>query len=294
MCDRAKIESWAKEALSRREFGVVSGAAALAACTPPAGEAASASKTGQPLRALSQTEVSFDTADGTMDAVFIHPASGEHPAVIHWPDIAGIRPSHIAMAERTAAEGYAVLLVNPYHRDIKGQVWASFADFADGGFDRARELRSKLSSFAVRRDSQAIVAWLDGQKAVDTARGIGAEGYCMGGPFTVYSAAEVPARVKAAASFHGGGLVREDEESPHRLLASTHAHYLFAIARDDDDEAPGDKTALREAADAAGRPAVIRVYDGDHGWTVPDHRTYALAAAEAAWKAKLELYRAAL
>ncbi|WP_394730597.1 dienelactone hydrolase family protein [Altererythrobacter sp. GH1-8] len=291
MCDQETMKRWARGQLSRREFGALSGAAALSACT--AGNAPGANGQGTAPE-LVETPVSFETADGTMDAILIHPEDGEHPAVIHWPDIAGIRPSHISMARRTADQGYAVLLVNPYYRDVSGQIWESFADFADGGWDTARGFREKLSSFAIRSDTQAIVAWLDAQPFVDTSRGIGAEGYCMGGPFTVYSAAEVPARVKAAASFHGGGLVREDAESPHRLMATTEASFLIAIATDDDAKAPDDKTALREAADSAGKPAVVEVYAGDHGWTVPDSPAYAKEEADRAFEEKIKLYEGAL
>ncbi len=291
MCDEATIRRWAKGQLSRREFGVMTGAAALSAC----GGGDAPGSDGEALAPqLVETAVSFATQDGTMDAIFIHPEEGAYPAVIHWPDIAGIRPSHINMARRTADEGFAVLLVNPYYRDVQGQVWESFAEFADGGWDTASGYREKLSSFAIRRDTQAIVEWLDGQPSVDTSRGIGAEGYCMGGPFTVYSAAEVPARVKAAASFHGGGLVREDEESPHRLIGGSEASYLIAIAQDDDAKAPDDKSALREAADAADKQAVVEVFAGDHGWTVPDSPAYAKEEADRAFAEKIKLYKATL
>ena len=128
------------------------------------------------------------------------------------------------------------------------------------------------------------IAWLDARREVDTSRGVGTHGYCMGGPFTVWTAAAVPGRVRAAASLHGGGLVRPDDaNSPHRLLDETQARYLFAIAQDDDAEAPGVKAALREAAAAAGRPAEVEVYPADHGWTVIDSPAYDAAAAERAW-----------
>ena len=143
-------------------------------------------------------------------------------------------------------------------------------------------------------DAKAAVAWLDEQDAVDTSNGIGTEGYCMGGPFTVWSAAAQPDRIKAAASFHGGGLVRDSADSPHQLLGDAQASFLIAIARDDDAKSPDDKTALRSAADAAGREAKIDVYDGDHGWTVPDSPSYGEAAADQAFADKLALYAAAL
>jgi carboxymethylenebutenolidase len=200
----------------------------------------------------------------------------------------------IEMGRRLAGEGYTVLVVNPYYRDRTGQIWEDFAAFADGGWDMARAMREKLSSDAVMRDAKAIVTWLDTQDEVDTARGIGTRGFCMGGPFTVYTAHAVPPRIKAAASFHGGGLVREDDQSPHKLLAETQASYLFAIAQDDDAKAPQDKTVLRQSADAAGRPAMVDVYAGDHGWTVPDSPAYDRAAAERAYADGFALFSRAL
>ena len=117
----------------------------------------------------------------------------------------------------------------------------------------------------------------------------------MGGPFTFWSAAAVPDRIKAVASFHGGGLVREgDPASPHLTFDDTQARYLVAIARDDDAKAPESKQILRNAAAAAGRPAEIEVYDADHGWTVPDSPAYDEPEAERAYRELLQLYNAVL
>src|SRR5690606_18077666 len=152
----------------------------------------------------------------------------------------------------------------------------------------------KNSAEGVMEAARAVVAWLDTQDAVDTARGIGNQGYCMGGPYTVWTAAAVPDRVKAAASFHGGGLVGDAPTAPINLLGQTQASFLIAIARNDDAQAPTEKDLLAQAANAAARPAEIEVYDGDHGWTVPDSPVYAEAEAERAWARLLETYSAAL
>lgn len=292
MCEEIELKAWAQKQFNRRQFGALTGVAALSACAPSANISANNNEAGS-VPMLGEA-VSFATKDGTMDARFFAGPKGAAPAVIHWPDIAGLRRSHLEMARRTAAAGYAVLLVNPYYRDAEGVIWEDFVSFADSGWGKASEMRAKLSSFAIKSDTQAIVSWLDGQAAVDTARGIGVEGYCMGGPFTVYGAHAVPSRVKAAASFHGGGLVRDDAESPHKLLSDTQAQYLIAIAKDDDAKAPSDKTAFAEAAKGAGRSAKVDVYDGDHGWTVPDSPSYAKDAAELAFADKLALYSATL
>ena len=291
MCDEAKLKEWARSELDRRQFGVLAGVAAVAACAP--GEVAS---DGDDTVALTESLVSFDTADGTMDAFFVHPEEGSHPAVIFWPDIASLREAKRNMARRLAGEGLAVLVLNPYYRDVAGDQFTDFAEFfGNEGFAKVSPWRAKLDADSIGRDATAAVAWLDQQAAVDTTRGIGTQGYCMGGPFTVWSTAAVPSRIKAAASFHGGGLVREDyDKSPHKVLGEADADYLIAVARDDDAEAPDDKTAFADAAEAAGRPAEVKVYDGDHGWTVPDSPVYAEEAAEEAYADLLRLYSASL
>ncbi|MCD1622403.1 dienelactone hydrolase family protein [Citromicrobium bathyomarinum] len=292
MCDEAKLAQWAKQGLNRRQFGILGGVAAIGACAPMAG----GSDGEASLPALTERQVSFETSAGTMDGFFVAPASGAAPGVLFWPDIAGLREAKRAMARRLAGRGYAVLVVNPYYRDVAGEQFADFATFAgNGGFQKVKPWRDKLTAQAIMSDATAAVDWLDAQKEVDSARGIGTQGYCMGGPFTFWTAAAVPSRVKGVASFHGGGLVREDDPmSPHRTFDDTQAHYLVAIAKNDDAEAPDHKRILREAAAEAGRPARIEVYDGDHGWTVPDSPAYAEPAAEKAFADLMALYATAL
>lgn len=292
MCDESKLAEWAKQAVSRRQFGALTGAAALAACA--SGEANAG--VDNEMLDLVEASVSFATPDGTMDAYFVHPADLPGPAVILWPDIASIRESKRNIARKLAQAGYAVLVVNPYYRDVAGEQFADFAAFiADGGFQKVGPWRGKLNAEAIMRDATAIVGWLDQQPAVDTARGIGTQGYCMGGPFTVWSAAAVPGRIKAAASFHGGGLVRPDNPmSPHALLGKVKASLLIAVAKDDDAKAPADKTTFAEAAKAAGVSAQVTVYPGNHGWMVADSPAWDSAAATSGEADLLALYKSAL
>ncbi len=297
MCDETKLKEWAASLkdspLNRRQFGAMAGtlagsAAVLSACS----EASALLPEGEASLAVTESAVTFDTEDGTMDAFWVHPADGAHPGVIFWPDIAGLRESKRNMARRLAGKGYAVLVLNPYYRDVAGEQFPTFAGLIEaGGFGVVSPWREKLTAEAIGRDASAAAAWLDAQGAVDSDRGIGTQGYCMGGPFTVWSAAAVPDRIKAAASFHGGGLVRADDPlSPHRLLEQADASFLIAVAQDDDAAAPDDKTAFAEAADQAGRQAKVAVYAGDHGWTVPDSPAYAPDAAELAYADLLTLY----
>lgn len=291
MCDETDLSDFDRKArrsgLSRRQFAASGVLATVAACAPM--ERGQASE-----GALTETMVSVPTEDGTMDALFVHPAGGTHPAVIIWPDIASLREAFVLMARRLAASGYAVLVANPYYRDVPAMQFADFAAFREGGWDKVGPWREKLSAEAIMRDTKGLVAWLDAQEAVDTGKGIGTQGYCMGGPFTVWSTAAVPGRVKAAGSFHGGGLVRDDVMSPHQLMLNTGASYLIAIAQNDDAKDPESTATLKGIADSGGAEAEVEVYAADHGWCVYDSPAYDEAEAERAWSRLLALYGSAL
>lgn len=289
MCDQDHLNAMGR--VSRREFtrmGVLAGAGAtMAAC----------STTTNAQGALAERMVSFDAPGGRMDGLFVHPSSGSHPGVILWPDIAGLRESKMAMGRRLAAEGYAVLVANPYYRSVAGVQFEDFEAFREkGGFQAVGPWREANSPENIMESARGVVAWLDAQDAVDSARGIGNQGYCMTGPWTILAAAAVPSRIKAAASFHGGGLVGDAPNMPINLLddLAPDARVLIAIAKNDDARAPDEKDKLRAAAQAAGANVEIEVYEGDHGWTVLDSPVYAEAAAERAYGRLLALYQAAL
>lgn len=289
MCDN--VTAIADDAaLSRRQFGLAGAGAAAAAVV--------ASSLATPLEAatksaLTEATVTVTTTDGTADAFFVHPAKGKHPAVILWPDIGGLREAFYGLARRIAAQGYAVLAVNQYYRGGKAPVLPSFAAWrTPEGQAKLRPMIAQINPAATTRDAVAFVGWLDKQTAVNSKRGIGTCGFCMGGPMTVRTAAAVPGRVRAAASFHGGGLVGEAADAPSKLLARTKASYLIAIGRNDDARAPGEKDVLKTAAAAAGRKAEIEVYAGDHGWTVPDSPVYVKAEGDRAFARMYALFAA--
>lgn len=288
MCDDftriAEDEALARKGVTRREFTALGAVAALAGC---AGSANGTDGAGE----LAERMVRITTDDGIADAFFVHPVKGAHPGIIMWPDIAGLREVKKIMARSLAASGYAVLVVNQYYRSAPAPVMESFAEFMrPEGREKIMPMREALTPDAITRDATAFAAFLDGQNAVDKARGIGTNGYCMGGPFTVRTAAAVPGRVGAAASMHGAALVTEDPDSPHRLMKDTQASFLFAIARNDDARTPGDKETLRKAADEAGRPAEVEVFAADHGWCVADSPAYDPSEADRAWNRMLELF----
>lgn len=289
MCDDlTAIEEEAalnSKGLSRREF------AALGVTGMLAGGMADAALAKDVMVVIEET-VLIPTSEGNLDALFIRPAKGKHPAVILWPDISGVREAFRMMGKRLAASGYAVLVVNQYYRSAQAPIMKSISEWrTPEGQAKLRPMIGALSTEGITRDAQAMVAWLDQRREVNRKRGIGSCGYCMGGPFTVLTAAAVPARVRAAASFHGGGLVTDKPNSPHRLLASTKASYLIAVARNDDAKAPADKDAFCDAAKAAGRPAEVEVYAADHGWCTLDSPVYDKAEAERAWTRMLVLFK---
>lgn len=288
MCDDLTAleeeQARAVKGLSRREFAAIGAAGVLAACTARESQAKG--------RALREAMVSVPTPDGAADAFFVYPATGKHPAVILWPDIAGLRDAYKEMARRLAADGFAVLAVNHYYRAAKAPLLATMAEWrTPAGQEKLKPAIATLSPAHTVRDATAFVAWLDRQAAVDKRKGIGTQGYCQTGSFAIRSAAALPKRIKAAASFHGGGLVTDQPDSPHRLFAQSNAGFLIAIGRNDDAKAPGDKDALRAAGQASGRPVEVEVYKADHGWCTLDAPVYDKAEADRAWARLLALYK---
>jgi carboxymethylenebutenolidase len=281
---------------TRREFVTGSAAIGLAAAT---GVALGAE------RDVIEKNVEVKTADGSCDAVFLHPAAGTHPGVLIWTDIFGLRPAFRAIGRRLAARGYAVLVPNPFYRTARAPVVvdASSFDFANTA-DRSKAEQWSASTRlpgTIERDAEAHVAFLDAQPQVARTRKIGTQGYCMGGPLVFRTAAHVPDRIGAAATFHGGGLVTDKPDSPHLLAARIRARMYLAIAASDDARQPDAKDKLRQAFAAAHVRAEIEVYAGTiHGWCVPDmprqngKPIYSKPDAERAWGKLLDLYHAAL
>ena len=290
MCDeqtQKDVEEFlSRSAVTRRQFGKLSAAAGLAIMLPPVANAQDA--TG--------TDVDVTTPDGVADCYFVHPSAGQHPAVIVWPDILGLRPTFRAMGERLAQSGYAVLVVNPFYRDARSPVVGDGASFGQPETrDIVLPMARNLNADTHFTDARAMVSFLDQQAAVDTSRSIGTTGYCMGGPMVMRTVAAVPDRLGAGGTFHGGGLATDADDSPHLLIPTTTARMLHCVAANDDENDPEAKNTLREAYAAAGIAAEISVYEGTmHGWCPPDSQVYNEAQAERAWSRLLVLFESAL
>jgi carboxymethylenebutenolidase len=286
MCDQDHFESDRQEfetrgLVTRKQFGMMLGAG-VAMLLPQVANAAT----------VTESEVTVTTPDGAADCYFAHPASGTAPGVLVWPDIFGLRPAFRQMGKRLAESGYSVLVVNPFYRVKKAPT------AANGGATPIADvmpLAQGLSETTHMTDAKAFIGWLDTQASVAKNRKIGTQGYCMGGPIAFRTAAAVPDRIGAVASFHGGGLVTAQPNSPHLQASKSKAQFLIAIADNDDKRSPNDKTTLKETFEKANLPAEIEVYTGAaHGWCPPDSQVYSEPQAEKAWSRLLALYGKAL
>ena len=295
MCDDL-TESDNSLFFARRDVAKLGAGAGLAAMLGSYATAAMGAETTPvvaetPALPVTSAMVEIPTLDGTADAFFVHPDSGRHPAVILWPDIAGLRPAYQQMANRLASAGYAVLAVNQYYRRARSPVLSSFAEWrSEAGRARLQPMINDLIPWATMRDADSFVSWLDAQPSVDVRREIGSAGYCMGGPHAFRTAAASAGRVGAIASFHGGGLVTDAGDSPHRLMDRFTAIMLIAIAQNDHDRRPGDKDALIAAMEAIDRPGEVEVYPAQHGWCTIDSPVFDPVQAERAWSRMLAMF----
>jgi len=288
MCELDDLNGFARRSaeLTRRQFGTLALGAGVLAALPRLA-------TAVPTQG---SDIDIKTPAGTADAYFVHPTGGKHPGVLIWPDIFGLRPAFKQMATRLAESGYAVLVINPFYRTKRAPTAPEHPDFSDPPTRAAlMSLAGSLNADTAAIDAAAFVKFLDSQSAVDTKRKLATTGYCMGGPFVMRTAALFPARVAAAATFHGGGLVTDKPDSPHLLIPQMHAQYLIAIAESDDQQQPDAKRVLREGFAKAHLPSEIEVYAGTkHGWCPPDSQVYDHDQAEKAWSRMLTLFGTSL
>ena len=247
-------------------------------------------------RPVTERDVSVKTVDGTADAALFYPTGkGKWPAVLMWPDILGLRPVFREMGKRLAAQGYVVLVPNPYYRARKAPVVTGAFDFNNKDqMNQIMGFRNALTDAMVDRDSAAYVTFLDAQAETDKRKKAAVQGYCMSGPLSFRTAAVRPDRIGAVATFHPGALVTDEPSSPHLLIPKTRASYLVIIAKNDAEKMPKEQSELQAAFKVARRPARVEVSSANHGWTVAGSQTYDEKEAERAWAELLPFYRANL
>jgi len=266
--------------VTRRQFGALLGAGMAMALPQVVGAVA-----------VTDGDVTIKTPDGTCDAYFVHPATGTGAGVLVWPDIFGLRPAFRTMGKRLAENGYSVLVVNPFYRVQKAP---TAAQGAATPIPSLLPLAQALNATTHATDAKAFTAWLDQQQSVAKNRKMGTQGYCMGGPMAFRTAAASD-RIGAVASFHGGGLVTPNPDSPLTMAAKTKASFLVAIATNDDMARPMEKDVLKDTFMKAGLSAEVEVYaNAAHGWCPPDSGVYNEGQAEKAWSRLIALYGKAL
>jgi carboxymethylenebutenolidase len=290
MSDETKKQDEQNE-FSRRDFVAMGIAAGIVAA---AGGASAADMQ------VVEKDVEIKTPDGVCNAAFIHPTTGSHPAVLIWADAFGLRPALRDMGKRLAAQGYSVLVPNPFYRVTKDpKIDTATFNFATERGKIQPLMDSINADGAAEKDAGAFIAWLDQQKEVNKSKKIGTQGYCMGGPLVMRTAASSD-RIGAGGSFHGGGLVTANPNSPHLLAPKIHARMYFGVAKNDDERQPDAKDKLKAALDAAHVANKIEVYPANHGWCMPDMPApanapiYSKPDAERAWAELLTLYKQAL
>lgn len=245
-------------------------------------------------QAVVETDVTIKTPDGETDAALFTPAGhGAHPGVVMFTDIIGLRPAFRDMGRRLAAEGYVVVVPNPFYRTKKGRLFEGPFDFGKDGAKLQPHL-APLTPEATQRDEIAWVDWINAAPRVSKTRKLGVVGYCMGGSRVVQASALRPERVGAAMSCHGAGLVTDKPSSPHLLAPKIKAKTFFAIAQNDAAKQPDQREKLAAAWAAAGNPCGAEVFHANHGWCVPDGASYDKAEAERAWAILVDLFKHAL
>ncbi|MFD7503006.1 dienelactone hydrolase family protein [Streptomyces sp. NPDC059850] len=245
------------------------------------------------------TPLDIPTLDGVADAYVAHPGDGDpHPGVLLYPDAFGPRATVEEAAKRLAGHGYTVLVPNVLYRAGRAPV-VELPEFIDPSqrtdiFDRLGPLMRAHTPELAMRDAGAYLDWLAASPLVADGP-VGSVGYCMGGVLAVRTAAAHPERVAAAASFHGGHLVTDAPDSPHRLVDEVSAELYFGHA-DQDSSIPADQIAeLEEALDAAGVRYRSEVYEGaHHGFTQVDTAMYDASAEDRHWQELLALFERTL
>jgi len=239
--------------------------------------------------------IEIRTADGTADGLLYRAEGERRPGVIHLTDIGGIRKSHRDMARRLAEKGYTVLMPNVFYRTTKPPV----VDITIGMGDertmkRFGELRAPLTPDAVERDATAYVNFLSSHSAA-SAGSIGVVGYCFTGAFAMRTAAAMPGKVAAVASFHGGGLYTDEPTSPHLVLPRIKSRLYFGHATKDRSMSAEAIEKFDRALAAWGGKYQSEVYDGAfHGWTTADAPVYNQPQAERAFEKLTELFASTL
>jgi carboxymethylenebutenolidase len=244
---------------------------------------------------MQTSTLSIQTADGVADARLFQPdGAGPWPAVLFFTDAFGLTPGAVQMAERLASNGYAVLLPNLFYRA------GAYAPFNMATVWTDPPERTRLMSIVgpgaagAVKDTPTYLATLAKQPGVRVDR-VGAVGYCMGGRVALVDAETYPDRFAAIACIHGGGLVTDAPESPHKHVDKVKARVYFAIADQDAGCTPEHQAQLEASLKAAGVRYQQEFYpDARHGFAVVGTPVFDAVAAEKHWDRVLTLFKETL
>ncbi len=244
---------------------------------------------------MTEEAIEIRTPDGTADGLLYRTEGERRPGVIHLTDIGGIRQSHRDMARRLAEKGYTVLMPNVFYRTAKPPIIDVTIGLGDARtMKRFGELRAPMTPDAVERDATAYVNFLASHKAVSAAS-LGVVGYCFTGAMAMRTAAAMPGKVAAMASFHGGGLYSEEPTSPHLVLPRIKTRLYFGHATKDRSMPQEAIEKFDRALAAWGGKYESEVYEGAfHGWTTADAPVFNQPQAERAFDKLTELFAATL
>ena len=224
-------------------------------------------------------------ADGVAKVWLFAPKTAAPAAsgVILYMDAFGPRPALFGMAERMAAMGHVVALPDLFYRQgAYGPFDAATAFAHDESRARLMGLMQATTQDQSVRDTAALLDLLTAQGASGP---VAAVGYCMGGARALNAAAAYPARIKAVASLHGGGLASDQPDSPHLKAASIKAQVYIANAGEDRSFGPEQSARLAQALREGGVDHMIENYPTcQHGWCVPDHAVYNALGAARHWQ----------
>jgi carboxymethylenebutenolidase len=229
------------------------------------------------------------------EAILFRPdGTGEFPGIVFLTDVWGVRPANIAMAKRLAEKGFAVLLPNAFWRWSQNRPEGFEVEDHDQQMKRLHELFAALTSDEQEKDGGIYVDCLLQQPGVKRGP-IGVVGYCYTGQMALRAAAARPDKVAAAASFHGGFLVTDKPDSPHKILPRIKARLYFGHAVEDGTATPEQIATLEAALRDWHGAFESEVYEGArHGWTVPGRDVYNELQAQRAFDKEVELFDAAL
>jgi carboxymethylenebutenolidase len=234
---------------------------------------------------MREEALEINMPDGTTEAFLYRPEDARRfPGVIYLPDIGGIRETNRGTARRLADNGYTVLMPNLFYRTTRLPAFDfPFRGGEERSMKRMQELRGPLTPEAVDRDASSYVDYLAANSSVGPGP-FGVVGFCFAGAVAMRFAATRPDRIAAMASFHGGGLYTDKNDSPHLLLPRMTARLYFGHAADDRSMPREAIAKFEEALAAWGGRYESEYYEGaHHGWTVPDSPVYNETAAERAF-----------